>query len=203
MEAIAMSMACSIYEQCCEGGVHPDWKTEPISAPKFRQRLSEQMVTYKPYNKMYPGDEGMCASTQLSIIQRRQRNESATIKCKDNIRRVPYEQYASVKAPQRRGPKPRLCSNNMQLLKEHLRRMKKMHKSTCQMCGKVTYMRCMICDMQICWKEEKGSTTCSIDFHDDEMYGLGLLDHFELFGVLKSNFHPPNAKEIKWNRVHM
>ncbi len=88
------------------------------------------MVTYKPYNKMYPGNEGMCASTQLNNYQRHQRNESATIKCKDNIRRVTYEQYASVKAPQRQGPKPRLCSNNMQLLKEHLRSMKTMHKES-------------------------------------------------------------------------
>ena len=60
-------------------------------------------------------------------------NESATMKCKDNVKRVSYEQYVLEKTP-KQGKKARLCANKMQLFKEHMNSMKKVHKSTCQMC---------------------------------------------------------------------
>jgi hypothetical protein len=43
--------------QCSEGGVDPNWKVTPISATKFRQKLSSQMVNYKGLDLMYPGDD--------------------------------------------------------------------------------------------------------------------------------------------------
>ena len=62
-QAIAMSMAYSIYVQCSEGDVDPNWKVMLISATKFRQRLLSQMVNYKASDLMYPGDDKMCGAT--------------------------------------------------------------------------------------------------------------------------------------------
>ncbi len=35
------------------------------------------------------------------------------------------------------------------------------------------------------------------------MYGLGYMDHVELFGVKKSQFKKTNAVEMKKNKIHM
>jgi hypothetical protein len=35
------------------------------------------------------------------------------------------------------------------------------------------------------------------------MYGLGVMDHVELFGVKKSQFKKANTMEVKKNKVHM
>ncbi len=47
------------------------------------------------------------------------------------------------------------------------------------------------------------SLSCCIDSHDDLMYGLGLMDHAELFRVKKSHFKKANAVEISKNKIHM
>ena len=93
----------------------------------------------------------------------------------------------------------------MTLLKEHLNSMKRVHASSCQMCGKKTYMECQICKKHVCFKSGKNMTSllCSIDFHDDLMYGLGFMDRVELFGVKKSQFKKANAAEVKKNKIHM
>jgi hypothetical protein len=44
---------------------------------------------------------------------------------------------------------------------------------------------------------------CCIDFHDDLMYGLGLMDRVELFGVKKSQFKKTTAVEVRKNKIHM
>ena len=35
------------------------------------------------------------------------------------------------------------------------------------------------------------------------MYGLGYMDHVELFGVKKSQFKKADAAEVKKNKIHM
>jgi hypothetical protein len=35
------------------------------------------------------------------------------------------------------------------------------------------------------------------------MYGLGFMDHVELFGVKKSQFKKATAVEVRKNKVHM
>jgi hypothetical protein len=49
-KAIVMSMTYSLYLQCLEGTVDPEWKVTPVSEPKFWQRMSLQMVQYIPSN---------------------------------------------------------------------------------------------------------------------------------------------------------
>ena len=58
-KAIAMSMAYSLYLHCAEGRVDPDWKVVAVSGPRFRQKMSLQMVQYRASNMQYPGDSKM------------------------------------------------------------------------------------------------------------------------------------------------
>ncbi len=66
-------------------------------------------------------------------------------------------------------------------------------------------MECQICKKHVFFKSGKimSSLSCCIYFHDDLMYGLGFMDHVELFGVKKSQFKKANAVEIRKNKIHM
>ena len=84
-KAITMSMAYNIYVQCCEGGVDPEWKMKPVTSTRFKQELSLQMVTYKAWNKKYPGDEMMRGATQQKKNKRGGANieEVSLVRCND------------------------------------------------------------------------------------------------------------------------
>ncbi len=66
-------------------------------------------------------------------------------------------------------------------------------------------MECQICKKHVCFKSGKSMSclSCCIDLHDDLMYGLGLIDRVELFGVKKSQFKKANAVEVRKNNTHM
>ena len=117
-----MSMAYNLYVQCCEGEVDPEWKMKAVTSTRFKQELSLQMVQYKAWNKKYPSDDMMRGATQQNkhehggdII-----DGVSLVKCKDNTVRVSYEQYDEEKKQVRNGKKPRLCSGDLELMKEHL-----------------------------------------------------------------------------------
>ncbi len=82
----------------------------------------------------------------------------------------------------------------MTLLKEHVNSKKTVHLASCKMCGK-----------KHTWSVGNNMTSlsCCIDFYDDLMYGLGFLDHGELFGVKKSQFKKANLAEVRKNKIHM
>ncbi len=151
-------------------------------------------------NLHYPGDEKMCKNTQMNK-KKHGTSDIGLIECNDHIKRVSYLLNLDEKKPQG-GKKTKLCAGNMTLLKQHLNSMKRVHLATCQMCGKKTYMDCQICKKHVCFKSGKSmsSLSCCIDFHDDLMYGLGFMDHVELFGVKKSQFKKVNAMEVMKNR---
>ncbi len=133
-KAIAMSMAYSLYLQCANGTVDPEWKVTPVSGPRFWQRMSLRMVQYKCSNLHYPGDEKMRKNTQMNM-KKREKSDIRLIKCDDHIKRVSYSQYLDEKKP-RGAKKMRLCTGNMTLLKQHLNSMKRVHLASCQMSGK-------------------------------------------------------------------
>jgi len=87
----------------------------------------------------------------------------------------------------------------MTLLKKHLNSMKKVDGASCNICGKLIFMECQVCQNHDCFLSGKGITTLSrcIDFHDDLLYGLGIMDRVELFGVQKSQFKKAPAPEVK------
>jgi hypothetical protein len=93
----------------------------------------------------------------------------------------------------------------MTLLKKHLNSMKKLHGVACNMCGKHTFMECQLRKKHVCFKSAKEGErlSCCIDFHDDLLYGLGIMDCYELFGVQKSKFRKPPTQEVRKNKNHM
>ncbi len=56
-----------------------------------------------------------------------------------------------------------------------------------------------------CFKSGKDMSSISyyIDFHDDLLYGLGIMDHVEWFGIQKSKFKKAKLTEVKKNKKHM
>ncbi len=66
-------------------------------------------------------------------------------------------------------------------------------------------MECQICKKHVCFKSGNNMTSlsCCIYFHDDLMYGIGFLDHVELFGVKKSQFKKANVVKVRKNKIHM
>ncbi len=107
--------------------------------------MSLQMVQYKSSNLQYPGDEKMRNNTQMNK-KMCGTSDIGLIECKDHIKRVSYLLYLDEK--KRGGKKTRLYAGNMTLLKQHLNSMKRVHLTTCQMCGKkhtwsVRYARSM------------------------------------------------------------
>ena len=131
-------MAYSLYLQCAKGTVDPEWKVTPVSGPRFHQKMSLQMVHYRSSDLRYPGDDKLRLTTQKNK-QKRGSIEVGVIECEDHVKRVSYAQYLDEKQP-RGAKKTRLCTGNMTLLKGHLNSMKRVHASSCQMCGKKTYM---------------------------------------------------------------
>jgi hypothetical protein len=58
---------------------------------------------------------------------------------------------------------------------------------------------------EACFKSENGTTSlsCCIDFHDDLMYSMGVMDRVELFGVQMSKFKKAPTPEVRKNKSHM
>jgi hypothetical protein len=152
------------------------------------------MVQYKSSNVQYPGDEKMRTTTLKNKHKRLIIDESAI---------VSYNQYLDEKQP--RGKKTRLCTGDLDLLREHINSMTRVGAGTCQWCGKQTFMRCNLCKKHVCLKSGGNATSlsCCIDFHDDLKYGLGLIDRKEIFGVGMKYFKKAGASEVKKNAIHM
>jgi hypothetical protein len=165
--------------------------------------MSLQMVQYRSSNLQYPGYAKMQKATQINR-KKQEIDEKALVECDDHIKRVSYLQYLDEKQPRKRK-ESRLCLDNLTLLKKHINSMKKVHGASCNMCGKLTFMECQLCKKHFCFKSGKGMTSlsCCIDFHDDLMYCMGVMDRVELFGVQKSKFKIAPAPEVRKNRSHM
>jgi hypothetical protein len=165
--------------------------------------MSFQMVQYRSSNLHYPGDAKMQKATQINR-KKQGIDEEALVECDDHMKRVSYSQYLDEKQP-RKGKESRLCLDNLTLLKKRINSMKKVHGASCNMCGKLTFMECQLCKKHVCLKSGKGMTSlsCCIDFHDDLMYGMGIMDRVELFGVQKSKFKKAPAPEVRKNKSHM
>jgi hypothetical protein len=80
VKAIAMSMAYSLYLQCAEGSVDPDWKVVAVSGPRFWQKMSLQMVQYRSSNLHYPGGAKMQKATQINR-KKQGIDEDALVEC--------------------------------------------------------------------------------------------------------------------------
>ncbi len=151
----------------------------------------------------YLGDAKMQKSTQINR-KKQGIDEEALAECDDHMKSVSYLQYLNEKQPCK-GKEFRLCSDNLTLLKKHINSMKRVYGASCNICKKLTFMECQLCKKHVCFKSGKGmtSSSCCIDLYDDLMYGMGIMDHVEMFGVQRLKFKKASAPEVRKNKSHL
>ena len=203
MKAIVGVMAYSIYEQCAQGGVDAAWKLDKyMSHMEFKRVLERQMCEYKAAKLKYPGDAELREAT---VIPRKRRGPARVPHDVDEgVLRVGWDKYLAAKRPGGRVAS-RLCDNNMDLLKKHLRSFKRTHKAVCNVCGKFTFTRCMVCNLACCFKDSANvsSVSCSMDLHSEKFFGLLRCDRTDIFGETASSYKKPTATEVRKNATHM
>ena len=64
-------------------------------------------------------------------------------------------------------------------------------------------MKCNKCGLHYCLKSGTSPVTvsCSVNLHDDDLFGLTIDGKDNLFGVLRKNFKKLTEAEIRMNRV--
>ena len=187
-KAIAKCQAWEMYKECASGTIDPEWKLDsPLSSPNFRSKLDKQMCGYRSARNKYPGDKYLRRNTRLTQ-QLKIRRDASLGMSSDGTKHVSYNQYLDAKHP--RMDVSRLYSDNIDLLKEHLNSIKKVHKSKCQVCKEWCCTKCVKCDAHMCFKSKPhmSSISCCLDYHNDDHFGL-IRDHCkELFGDQPSAF---------------
>ena len=165
-----------MYAACASGHVDPAWKVDkPMTCPEFCQRLAEQQCKYRSAECKYPGDSAFWSFTQLNKVRQQKRLAKlvATIGCSQVIT---YDVWREAKFPRGRNAKSRLCSGNIEKLREHLRSLKAVSVRKCQVCNRDCYWKCMLCpdEPAMCLKQNrKGqSFTCAFHFHNNDYFGL-------------------------------
>ncbi len=89
----------------------------------------------------------------------------------------------------------------------------------CQVCGQIAYKVCKECErirgdgnrVYCCFKHQKEDgkavkdnlVSCSIDLHDDDLFGLTLNDRRKFFGDNKNGFKKATKTEMKKNKDHI
>ncbi len=101
-----------------------EWTVTPVSGPRFRQRMSLQIVQCKSSILQYPGGNKMHKNTQMNK-KNHGTSDIGLINCNDHIKRVSY--LLCLDEKNMRKKKTRLCAGNMMLLKQHLNSMKRVH----------------------------------------------------------------------------
>ena len=204
-KSIGYCMAYNMYCECAEGELNKRWKLDVrMTAGEFRERLGQQMCQYESSQLKYPGDAEVRSTTQKAK-KRRGTEKDRLERDESNTFRVSYGMYLDAKFP--RGKDTAMCSDNFKLLKEHLNSFcNSSTKGKCQMCGQVTYAKCLKCNRHCCWRKDKkkmASLTCCLDMHDDDYLGLSMNEQFVNFGVPKKKFKKATAKEVKKNAKHV
>ena len=67
-------------------------------------------------------------------------------------------------------------------------------------------MKCRLCNKHICFKDgdHQNSVSCSLDYHNDDFFGLVMDDRVSMFGEARKNYKKgPSALEIKNNKAHI
>ena len=70
-EEMAVVLAYDMYLEVAEGKINNDWKMdEPMDLWRFREKLANSMLQYKPSARKYPGEKRMRPPTQKSLRKR-------------------------------------------------------------------------------------------------------------------------------------
>ena len=124
--------------------------------------------------------------------------------------RVSYEAWYDAKYPCGRSEVSRLCSYELNLLKNHSHSFKKVTKGECQICGTgPVFWMCMLCPGQPhvhvrTGRQKHGtSLSCCTDLHNNDFFGLTLMDGMNIFNETQIKYKKSSKTETKKNAAHI
>jgi hypothetical protein len=213
-KALAVVVAYDMYLECTEGDLEPAWKVEkPMDFWLFREKLSEQMLQYKPTRRKYPGDANMRAATQQSKrVRMEERNTTNRVlditqgeDDPDVDNSNPINRSLLRRAIGRRG-KSRLCGN-LSHFERHVQSVEtgKKHPLSCRVCGDNCYSVCTLCDKPLHFFPSRGKNmgkNCFLEYHNDSYFGLAV-DDCKVMKKRKTDWAPPSATKKKVQARHI
>ena len=136
---------------------------------EFCEKLSLQMLRYKPSNKNYPGDEQFRDSTQISRARRALQfntNDDETTVTLAGSSSVLIRDLVNESTAVRRNHRLRLCGN-LDNFEEHAKSAicSLSNHGICQVCGISCFSKCGICNKYMHFfpiRGEKREQTCFI-----------------------------------------
>jgi hypothetical protein len=168
-------------------------KSKSRSASGVSVRSSEQMLAYKPINRLYPGDQNMWVSTQQSSRQcgttpsPSTRGRGRPARSQESppppIGRVTKEQLALQsrrRATTGHPPHSRLCGD-LTHLQEHINSAVTALKrpKVCHVCGEPAYSKCGLCNVTLHYFSKRGANAgaeCYLLYHSNAFFGLAKQD---------------------------
>jgi hypothetical protein len=193
-KALAVVVSYDMYLECCEGKLNAEGKIEKsFNFWRFREKLSEQMLAYKPIDRLYPGDQNMQVSTKQSSRHRgttttpsprirgpgRPSRSQSPASDVAPIGRVTKEQLtlqSRRRATTGQTPHSRLCGD-LTHLQQHINlavtALK--HPKVCHVCGEPAYSKCGLCDVTLHYFSKRGANAgaeCYLLYHSDAFFGL-------------------------------
>ena len=116
-----ISVAYSLYIKVTEGNLDPNWKVESsLSFFDFRDKLSRQMLEYKPEDLLYyPGDKNMRSVTILCKHRRKGKPGWPSRERSDAYPNFVTKYDLCVEIKEKRESERRLCGDLI-LLSEHI-----------------------------------------------------------------------------------
>lgn len=151
-KAMAITVCYDMYLECCKGDIHEPWKVaKPVSFHRFREKLSQQQLTYNPRSNGYPGDSRFREYTRTPKRKRnpsRSRSPSTSSRSANSTSTLDSRNtgvtFDLVKSHTKSG---RLCGF-IGRLRTHIASVKPIDKQghrQCTVCGKTVYQECKEC----------------------------------------------------------
>ena len=213
--AMAIVVAHDVYLECCEGELDPSWHTENVmDFHTFRDRLSQQGLTYRPSNQKYKGDKFMRSATAISSSSKRRKTTRSLTKKRgrsDTNSVGTGDAFCVQIGEVNEAKRNKRLMGDLGNLAEHLKSFampasKIFSGKKCGWCGQTAYTKCLICGVALHNFPAKGDNAgraCSIHYHDDMCFGLGFRDSKELDSKRGLKWKEPSGRALKKNRDHI
>ena len=180
--SLGIIAAYDMYIECCEGNLDASWlvvEKSRMTFRSFRMLMANQMMSYDPSKRMYPGDETFRAFTQKHKNRRIssdntevQKKDGKKAKHDNDVTEITYDSY------QKAVHAGRLCLtvDNIKLHFESVRRLT--NSEACEVCGEKTIWKCSRCYKSLCTVEKRkwNGAKCLFLYHSPEFYGLARSD---------------------------
>lgn len=217
---LAIATAYDMYLECAEGNLDASWKMSAPDHPtmtfhQFQDRLSEQMLRYKPSQNQYSGDSAFRSSSSLhktariktqSLARKRKSNKGNT-RASVGIGGdfcIGQDDFNAAKRRKRIELDPTELAQHFRSFLDSDAQIKSGAK--CAWCSLKTYTRCTICKVPLHNFPARGvfrGASCSLDWHNSGLFGLGYLDSISIPSKAGVNWSMPSREAMKANVEHM